>query len=116
MSDATTGEVSTGQEESTSERDLLQQASRALDAWRSKIDELMVQLDLANLDVREEIRTRLDTTQNAYLAARSRLAELGHDSGSGLTAVRQGIEKLLGDVRQAFESAEAVIRRSKTSE
>ena len=101
------------QDDGGSERDLVQQASRALDDWRAKIDQSMVQLDLANLDAREEIRARLDAAQNACLAARSWLAQGGHDSGANLTALRQGIKKVLGDLREAYESADAVIRRSR---
>jgi len=118
MTDTTAGQAGSDhpQEDRRSERDIVQQASRALDAWRAKIDELMVQLDLGNLDAREEVRSRLDTAQNVYLAARSRLAEVGRDGGASLTAVRQGIEKLLEDLREAYESAEAVVRRGRARE
>ncbi len=95
--------------------DLLQQLGNALDGWRSKIDELRVQLDLADLDVRDEIRKRLDTAQNVYLAARSRLSDAQHDAGSNLGSVRQGVEQLLSDLRLAYDSAEAVVRRSRAS-
>jgi hypothetical protein len=114
MTDTSTGQPGSDQphDERGSDREVIQRASRSLDVWRAKIDQLMVQLDLANLDAREEIRASIDAAQNAYLAARSRLAEVGHDSGAGLTALRQGIEKVLGDLREAYESAEAAIRRS----
>ena len=117
MTDTTTGQPGSDplDDERGSGPDVIQQASRALDTWRAKIDQLMVQLDLANLDAREEIRARIDGAQNAYLAARSRLAEVGPDSGAGLTALRQGIEKVLGDLREAYESAEAAIRRGTAS-
>jgi hypothetical protein len=95
--------------------DLLQQLGNALDGWRAKIDELRVQLDLADLDVRDEIRKRLDTAQNVYLAARSRLSDAQKDAGANLGTVRQGVEQLLGDLRQAYDSAEAVVRRSRAS-
>ncbi len=41
----------------------IEQIGRALDGWRSKIDELLVQLDLGNLDVRDEVRRRLDVAK-----------------------------------------------------
>ncbi len=94
--------------------DLLQQLGKALDAWRTKIDELRVQLDLADLDVRDEVRKRLDVAQNAYLAARSRLSDARSDAGANLNTVRQGIDQLLKDLREAYDSAEAVVRRART--
>ena len=96
-----------------SERNAIEQMGQTLDEWRAKIDELMVQLDLANLDIRDEIRKRLDTTQNVYLAARSRLSDVGDDADSNLSALRLGLEQLLRDLRSAYDAAEAVVRRSR---
>ena len=47
---------------------------RLLDDWHGRIDELKVQVDLATLDVREDMAKRLEVTENVYLAVRSRLA------------------------------------------
>ena len=52
-----------------SRRSAIEQMGRTLDEWRAKIDELMVQLDLANLDNRDEISKRFDTTQKVNLGA-----------------------------------------------
>jgi hypothetical protein len=89
------------------------QIGKALDGWRSKIDELLVQLDLGQLDLRDEIRTRLDTTQNVYLAARSRLSDARQDAGANVNSLRTALEKLLHDLEAAYEAAEAVVRRSR---
>lgn len=91
--------------------DIIQQAARLLDALRAKIDELLVQLDLADLDVRDELRKRVDTAQNAYLAARSRVDAARKDSGANLTSLREGLEKVLDDLRSAYQAAEAAVRR-----
>jgi uncharacterized coiled-coil DUF342 family protein len=93
--------------------DAIQQLGRSLDEWRAKIDKLMVQLDLANLDLRDEIRKRLDTTQNVYLAARSRLSEARQDADSNLSSLRLGLEQLLRDLGEAYGAAEAVVRRAR---
>jgi hypothetical protein len=109
---------STAQEKNTdkqtvdtdAQRRTIQQFGEVLDQWRSKIDDLMVQIDLADLDVRDEIRKRLETTENAYLAARSRLSQA---VDSNLSSVRDALEQLIRDLRTAYDSTEAVVRRSR---
>jgi uncharacterized coiled-coil DUF342 family protein len=95
------------------QRSAIRQMGRTLDEWRTKIDELMVQLDLANLDIRDEIRKRLDTTQNVYLAARSRLTDVRDDADTNLSSLRLGLEQLLRDLRRTYDAAEAAVRRSR---
>ncbi len=93
--------------------ELVEQMGRDLDAWRRKIDELLVQVDLASLDVRDRARGRLELTENVYLAARLRLSDLRHDAGSNVESIRRGLEQLLTDLRQAFEDADAVVQRGR---
>lgn len=95
------------------QRNAIRQFGRPLDEWRSKIDQLMVQLDLADLDVRDEIRRRLDITQNVYLAARSRLSDARSDADTNLSSLRSGIEQLLRGLGDAYGAAESVVRRSR---
>ncbi len=92
------------------QRDLVEWLSAALDVWRTKIDELLVQADLASKDLSDELRSRASTAENAYLAARKRLSELPRDAGANLETMRAGMESLLTDLRHAYESAESVIR------
>jgi hypothetical protein len=95
------------------QRSTIRQMGRTLDEWRTKIDELLVQLDLANLDIRDEIRQRLGTTQNVYLAARSRLSDVRDDADTNLSTLRLGLEQLLRDLLRAHDVAETVVRRSR---
>lgn len=37
-----------------------------LDEWRTRIDELMIQLDLVNCDIPNEAQERLEATRNVY--------------------------------------------------
>ena len=93
----------------------VERLERALDEWRTKIDELLLQADLASKDVTEEVRTLTEAAQNAYLAAKNKLLEIPKDAGADVGSVRTGVEKLLDDLREAYQSAEAVIRRSRSS-
>ena len=86
---------------------------RALDQWRERIDELKVQVDLASLDVREEVAKRLEETENVHLAVRSRLLDARQDTGQGMAAFRQSVDQLLTDLRRAYDDAEAVLRRGR---
>ena len=100
---------------STHQEAPVERLERVLDEWRAKIDELLLQADLASKDVSDEVRSRTEAAQNAYLAAKNRLLEIPKDAGSNIGSLRSGMEKLLDDLREAYQSAEAVIRRSRSS-
>ena len=87
---------------------------RLLEEWRGKIDELLVQVDLASKDISEDVRSRAAAAENAYLAAKSKLREIPKDAGSNMGSLRNGVEMLLDDLRQAYQSAEAAVRRSRS--
>ena len=91
----------------------VERLERLLDDWRGRIDELLVQANLASKDVSESVRAQAATAQNALLAAKNQLAKIPKDAGSNLGSLRSGVEKLIDDMRKAYESAEASIRRSR---
>ena len=91
----------------------MEQLSRTLDEWRGRIDELLVKVDLAALDVRDELRSRINLVENAYLAARSQLEEVGRDMRVNVGSARDRGHELLHDLRQIFYATEAAVRRSR---
>jgi hypothetical protein len=99
----------TAQEQDTSQ--LVTSMTGSLDQWRTRIDELKVQVDLAKLDTRERATKQLDLAQNACLAAYSKLRDAGHDAVTNADTLREGVQKLLNDIKEAFEAAQAVITR-----
>ncbi|MGO9333006.1 MAG: hypothetical protein ACLQCU_02940 [Acidimicrobiales bacterium] len=99
----------TAQQEEKSQ--LVESMTGTLDQWRSRIDELTVQIDLAKLDARERATKQLDIAQNACLAAYSKLREARHDAAVNADTLREGVQQLLHDVKEAFEAAQAVIAR-----
>jgi len=99
----------TVQEQETSQ--LVTSMTGSLDQWRTRIDELKVQVDLAKLDTRERATKQLDLAQNACLAAYSKLRDAGHDAITNADTLREGVQKLLNDIKEAFEAAQAVITR-----
>src|SRR5271165_3802827 len=74
-----------------------------LDQWKARIDELKVQADLAKLDTRERATNQLNIAQNACLAAYSKLRDAGRDAAVNADTLREGVQKLLEDVKKAFE-------------
>ena len=105
------GSAATGDTGSDVDRTTVERLEALLDEWRAKIDDLLVQADLASKDVGEAVRGQAAVAENAYLAAKNRLRELPRDAGANVGSVRDGIDKLVDDMRQAYQSAEAVIRR-----
>ena len=82
--------------------------SRTLDGWRARIDELLVQIDLGGHDVRDRVRKEIDLTENAYLAARSRLSDVPADVHADITTVME-------DLQRAFQAAEAAFHRGRSN-
>jgi len=106
--------ASTDRPQNESEHDVIERLSRTLDEWRGRIDELMVQFDLAGLDVRERLGKHRDQVENAYLAARSRLSDVHRDATSNVNSFWEGTEKLVRDVQSVYEAAEAALHRDGT--
>jgi len=107
--------MTTTEDQSSSQGEAgIDRLERLLEEWRGKIDELLVQVDLASKDVSEDVRKRATAAENAYLAAKNRLREIPKDAGSNVALLRGGVEKLFDDLRQAYQSAEAAVLRSRS--
>jgi hypothetical protein len=113
MAENTSLDDHTDQETAEAKSDVFERIGQTLDEWRAKIDELVVQLDLANLDLRDEVRKNFDATQSAYLAARSKFSDARADARSSLHTLETGIEKLLRDLALTFEETQTAIKRAR---
>ncbi len=102
MSDGAKVESTETVPEAANRADAIEVIGRTLDECRARIDELVVQLDLAKLDARDEVAQRLSAAQNAYLAARSELSHARTDLSASVDSLRQTLEKLLHDIGQAY--------------
>jgi len=108
---ATTTDKASDAPEGTDGPTTVERLEQVLEQWRARIDELLVQADLASKDVSESVRAKAAVAENAYLAAKNRLAEMPRDAGANLGSMRDGFDKLVDDMRQAYQSAESVIHR-----
>src|ERR1019366_1493145 len=113
MAESTSLEDQVDDGTSETQSDVFERIGRTLDEWRARIDELVVQLDLANLDLRDAVRKNVDATQNAYLAAHSKLSDARGDACSGLHTLETSFEKLLHDLALTFEETQAAVRRAR---
>ena len=96
-----------------SDGDAVETLSRTLDGWRARIDGLLVQFDLAGHEVRDRVRKHIDRTENVYLAARSGLSDARRDAHADVKTVCSGTERLIRDLQQAFQAAEAAFNRGR---
>jgi hypothetical protein len=113
MAEGTSLEDQVEEEASAAKSNVFERIGRTLDEWRARIDELVVQLDLANLDLRDEVRKSADATQNAYLAAHSKLSDAREDACTSLQTLETNLEKLLHDLALTFDETQAAIKRAR---
>ena len=112
MSSTTNGSGTTaGEQVSPDEMAKVNEVMRRLDAWKTRIDELRVQVDLAKLDLREEAAKQLDLARNVNHVAASKLRVAYEDAASNADTLRQGVHEFLHDVDEAFDAVQAVISR-----
>jgi predicted nucleic acid-binding Zn-ribbon protein len=105
--------TSNGSEAPASEVDSIDRLEHALREWRTRLDDLKVQLDLGAMEAKDKLTKKLQVAQNAYLAARSSLSH-AQESGSDLAAVREDVMRVLRDVKAAYDAVNEVVRRSRT--
>jgi len=84
-----------------------------LDAWRARLDNLRVQVDLAEMDGRDEVDHAVRRADETLRAVRARL-----DSGSGATddvreILREGVASARADLGAAVELAEERIEAAR---
>ena len=110
MSSTTNGSGTTaGDQASSDEMAKVNEVMRRLDAWKTRMDELRVQVDLAKLDLREDAAKQLDLARNVNHVAASKLRVAYEDAASNADTLRQGVHEFLHDVDEAFDAVQAVI-------
>lgn len=93
------------------EKTPIEELQRRLSEWRTRIDELVVQLDLANMELREAFGAELAKLENAGSALRSGLGYASQDVRSVIPTDRAAIGEALRDLERAFQAARASLER-----
>jgi hypothetical protein len=78
------------------------------------LDEVKVQIALADLGIVELVRQQLDTAVNVCLAAKSRLGQVREEAEAGLDDLSHTLDRVLRDLRDVYDSADAVVRRGRS--
>ncbi len=78
------------------------------------MDEVKLQIALADLDIVERVRQQLDTAVNVCLATKNRLGQVREDAEAGLDDLRHTLDRVLRDLRGVYDSADAVVRRGRS--
>jgi hypothetical protein len=114
MSTTTNSSGSTAADDEVTPDDMVRvnEVMRRLEAWKTRIDEFRVQVDLAKLDLREEAEKQLDLARNVNQVAASKLRVAYEDAAGSADTLRQGLHEFLHDVDEAFDAVQAVISRS----
>lgn len=81
------------------------QVDRLIATWRTWIDEMIVQLDLGRMDVRDEAGAVAHRLENAWLSLKNEAERLGADADTSATDLRRDVGTLLGDLRRAAGTA-----------
>ena len=90
-------------------REVVERLQSALADWRARIDELLVQLDLAGMDLRDELAKQLRKAENTGLAVRSGIAYARDDLAAAASAQKDSITEALHDIQRALQSAREVL-------
>lgn len=76
-----------------------------VEAWRSRIDELDVQLHLAEMDARDEVAPLIDQLNDQWARARSQLDQWSDSAGDAVHTLRDGVQGALDDLRASLRQA-----------
>jgi hypothetical protein len=114
MTRGVTAEVDENSAKGASGGDAIETVSRILATCRTQIDELLVQLDLAKLELREEVSGQVEIAENAYSAARSKLSDARLDANAAVGALRHSLEQLLHDLGRAYTEVDSAVKRGVT--
>lgn len=89
----------------------VEQLQARLSDWRSRIDTLLVQLDLASMELRQAFQSELARMENARLALRSGLGNAREGLAAMLPTDRAAVGEALREIERAFQAARASLTR-----
>jgi hypothetical protein len=89
-------------------RDVVARLESMLDFWRTHVDEFLVQLDLAHLEIRDRIAGHEDAAEAFGARLERRIAEFRR----GLAEQREAVVGIQQDLRQSALAGETRTRQS----
>ena len=89
----------------------VEQLQTRLTDWRARIDALLVQLDLASMELRQAFQGELARMENARLALRSGLGNAREGLAAMIPTDRAAVGEALREMERAFQAARASLTR-----
>ena len=81
-----------------------------LDAWKSRVEELELQVRLASMDARDDVAPLVEQLRNRWLDAREQVARAGGAASEALDSLREAVNQATDDLRSAVRSAVSSLR------
>jgi len=87
-----------------------------LDEWKSRIDQLDVQMHLGSMNLRDELSPVLERLRNGYLEARAQLDQTQSTVGEALGSLLDAAKAAVKDLSKGWDEAiDRLTSRSDTS-
>jgi hypothetical protein len=84
-----------------------------LDAWRARIDNLRLQVDLGRMEVDDEVGESIGRAETAWAAARDRLTAASFEASDVRLALSEGLEAARSDLQAAVDLAQERIEAAR---
>ena len=94
----------TARDERDAEADEL---TKMLDRWRQRLDEIQVEIDLAQIAFQRHAARELDPARNSDPAAASKLRSANRDALASAETLLVGVRDLLHDTQELLDNLEA---------
>lgn len=92
-------------EPATPPGDVMTRLESMLEHWRARVDEFMVQLDLAHMEIRDGLRAALTRGDESATAFHSRLERRISELRDALPKQRKALQRILRDVQKEVEAS-----------
>jgi hypothetical protein len=84
-----------------------------LDAWRARIDNLRLQVELGRMDVDDEVTESIGSAESVWATARDRLSAASLEAADVRDALSEGLRSARADLQAAVDLAQERIEAAR---
>jgi hypothetical protein len=84
-----------------------------LDAWRARIDNLRIQVELGRMEVDDEVTTSIGSAESVWATARDRLNAASLEASDVRVALTEGLRAARADLQAAVDLAQERIEAAR---
>lgn len=78
---------------------------RKLDDYKQKIEQLRAETETLSAEAKAEVKRRLEELRTKQQAAEQKLSQLKSSSGKAWNDIKQGLDRAVDDLEQAYKNA-----------